>query len=166
MPAVKKLKIIKIMTKKISSKDHAQINYNQITDNIWVGTNFCCMAHFDEDLLDKGITVDISLEKERIDSPFGVDTYLWLPTEDNYPPSQYQFEAGVKAMKNAIDNDKKIYVHCKSGHGRSPTLVIAYLIKHEDMDVEEAIKFIKSKRPEIHLYDSQIEGLKKYKKSL
>lgn len=154
------------MKKEATQNDHAQINYNKITDNIFIGTNFCCMAHFDEDLLDKGITVDISLEEERVDTPFGVETYLWLPTEDDYPPSQYQFETGVEAIKNAIDNDKKVYVHCRNGHGRSPTLVIAYFMKYEDMELEEAKELIKSKRPEMHLHDPQIKGLKKFKQTL
>lgn len=152
--------------KKATQNPHAQVNYNQITDNIFIGTNFCCMAHFDEDLLDKGITVDISLEEERIDSPFGVETYLWLPTKDDFPPNQYQFKTGVEAIKNAIDNNKKIYVHCKNGHGRSPTLVIAYFIKYENMSIEEARKLIKEKRPEMHLHEPQIEGLKKFKENL
>ncbi|MEX1014027.1 MAG: dual specificity protein phosphatase [Candidatus Paceibacterota bacterium] len=154
------------MNKKNTPNSHSQVNYNQITDSIFIGTNFCCMAHFDEDLLDKNITIDISLEEERIDTPFGVEAYLWLPTEDNYAPNQYQFETGVEAIKNAIDNNKKVYVHCKNGHGRSPTLVIAYFMKHEDMNLKEAKDLIKSKRPEIHLHDPQIEGLKKYKNTL
>lgn len=151
---------------KKQTTNHAQVNYNKITENIFIGTNFCCMAHFDEGLLKKGITVDISLEEERIDTPFGVETYLWLPTEDDYPPNQFQFKTGVETIKKSIDDDKKIYVHCKNGHGRSPTLVIAYFIKYEDMSIEEARELIKSKRPEIHLHDAQIKGLKEFEKTL
>jgi hypothetical protein len=138
-----------------------QLEYNYITDGIFLGTNGCCKAHFDEGLSKKGITADISLEGERVDGAQGVESYLWLPVPDKTAPSQSQLQLGVTAMKKLRKMNEKIYVHCRNGHGRAPTLVAAYLICM-GMSMGEALELIKRKRPSIHLRDVQLEALKKF----
>lgn len=144
--------------------DHAQLKkfeYDHITDGIFIGTNQCCQTHFDERLKKEGLTADISLEKDRLDAPFGVDFYVWLPVEDHTAPTFDQFDFGVAVLEKLIAMKRKVYVHCKNGHGRAPTLVAAYLMK-KGKSSEEAVALIKSKRPVIHLQDVQIEALKKW----
>ena len=142
---------------------HNKLEYNKVTPNIYIGTNMCCQTHFEEELLNEGINSDISLEEDRLDSPFGVDFYLWLPTKDQSPPSMDQIKLGVEIIKKLIDMNRKIYIHCKNGHGRAPTLVSAYFIT-QGMGIEEAINFIKEKRPSIHLHEDQIKALQEFKK--
>jgi len=139
--------------------------YNQITNHIYIGTNQCCTTHFEQELLDKGVTADISLEAGRIDNPEGVDYFVWLPTKDHTPPTMNQLYIGVENIKKFVDLGIKVYVHCKNGHGRAPTLVAAYLIS-EGKDVDAAIEAIRAKRSAIHLEDSQIERLREYRKEL
>ncbi len=137
-----------------------QLEYNYITDGIYIGTNQCCRSHFDETLSEKeGIEAAISLEKDRIDRPFGIDMYLWIPTENHTAPSEEQLDLGIVNLKQLVLMKKKVYVHCKNGHGRAPTLVAAYLIQ-KGKTIEEAIDFIKTKRPSIHLEEKQIDALK------
>jgi protein-tyrosine phosphatase len=143
-------------------KHKLSFEYNKITDYIYIGTNQCCQVHFKKELLNKGIKADISLEKERLDSPFGVDYFLWLPTKDRFPPSQKQLKTGTDFIKSLVKNKIKVYVHCMHGHGRAPTLVAAYFIS-QGKTVEQAIKMIKNKRPEIHPNEKQINALKKFK---
>ena len=144
-------------------KEHShqnQLEYNYITDGIYIGTNQCCIVHFDEILSEKeGIEAEISLEEDRIDRPFGVSMYLWIPTKNHITPSQEQLDLGVVNLKQLVLMKKKVYVHCKNGHGRAPTLVAAYLIQN-GKTVEEAVDFIKTKRPSIHLEKNQIDALK------
>jgi len=141
-------------------KEHkSTLDYNQITDNIFIGTNQCCQIHFDEELIAKGVEADISLEEKRVDKPFGVKFYTWLSTTDHTPPSPDQIVHGVAVIENLIALGKKIYVHCQKGHGRAPTLVAAYLV-HTGKTVDDAIALIKEKRPVIHLDDSQVEALR------
>jgi protein-tyrosine phosphatase len=40
----------------------------------------------------------------------------------------------------------QILVHCMAGVSRSVSLVIAYLIKHKDMNYEAAYTLVKSRR--------------------
>jgi len=143
---------------------HKALDYNYITDGIYIGTNQCCQTHFDEELLKQGIEADISLEEERVDAPFGVKFYVWIPTKNHTPPNSDQLAFGVTVLEKLVALNKKIYVHCQNGHGRAPTLVAAYLIKTKNMAPEKAEEFIKSKRPTIHLENVQREALNKFLK--
>ena|SRR3989338_7535777 len=136
--------------------------YSQITKFIYIGTNMCCQAHFDKSLLRKRIKADISLEEKRLDQPFGVDYFLWLPTKDHQAPAMKQLRMGVAFLKEALKQKIKCYVHCQRGHGRAPTLVAAFLVS-EGMDTQEALALIKKKRPDIHPNKRQMAIVKKFK---
>jgi protein tyrosine phosphatase len=138
-----------------------QLEYDYISEGIFIGTNQCCQTHFDEKLKKEGITADISLEEERMDAPFGVDFYVWIPIKDRSAPTQDQLDFGVSILEKLVAMKKKVYVHCQNGHGREPTLVAAYLIQ-QGKTLAEAIDFIKSKRPAIHLEEVQTSALETF----
>lgn len=137
--------------------------YSEITEFIYIGTNKCCHSHFEKSLIKRGIKANISLEDKKLDQPFGVDYYLWLPTKDHYPPTMKQMIIGAHFIQWMIDNNIKVYVHCREGHTRAPTLVAAYFI-FKGMRFDEAIKNIKTKRPATHITPAQKKALKKFKK--
>lgn len=136
-------------------------DYDQIDDNIFIGTNMCCQFGFDRELLSKGVRADISLEEVRIDTPTGVDYFLWLPTIDKNPPAPDKLELGVEVIDFLVKRKIKVYIHCQNGHGRAPTLFAAYLIR-KGMKIDDAVSYIKSKRPTIHITNSQLKALKKF----
>lgn len=144
------------------SHRHPPLDFSRITNEIYIGTNACCQTHFDHSLLKKGIRADVSLEKERLETPWGVDYFLWLPTRDHTPPALSQLAVGVAALRELVRAKVKVYVHCKNGHGRGPTLVAAYLIVERGMTPKEAIAFVKKRRPAIHLEPSQVQRLMKF----
>lgn len=137
------------------------LDYNYITDGIYIGTNQCCMMGVAEVLKKEGVVADISLEDAQLDQPFGVEMYVWIPTPDLTPPTPDQLSFGVSAIAKLVSQKKKVYVHCKNGHGRATTLVAAYLIS-KGYTLEEAANLIKEKRPTIHLQNSQIDALLKF----
>lgn len=152
---------------KMKNSRHPQIKeleYDYITDGIYIGTNQCCQIDFDDVLVKEGITYDISLEKERIDVPYGVESYVWIPVEDHQAPAMEQLEFGVSALEKISAVRKKVYVHCKNGHGRAPTLVAAYLVR-QGKTPKEAEAFIKLKRPAIHIEETQMQVLKEFAQS-
>lgn len=135
------------------------LEYNYITDGIYIGTNQCCLTHFEEGLIKDGVSADISLEEDRLDAPFGVEFYAWIPVKNHEAPTKDQLLFGVSALEKIAAMEKKVYVHCKNGHGRAPTLVAAYLTRRGKTP-EEAVNLIKSQRPSIHLWEAQTEALK------
>lgn len=149
----------------ITKHSKLTFEYNQITPLIYLGTNMCCQTHFKNQLLKKGINADISLEKEKMDQPFGVKYYLWLPVKDHNAPTQKQLEVGVNLIENLVKNNIKVYIHCQRGHARSATLLAAYLIK-KGMTPKEAIAFIKKRRPVIHPNSAQRNALEKFSKKI
>lgn len=152
------------------SLDHGDhvTDYSQITDNIFIGSDLCmglyCPMHSAE-FKRLGISAEINLEIERNEQPtVGVEIYLWLPIEDNACPTMDQLMVGTVLIDQISKSMKKVYVHCRNGHGRSPTVVVAYLVRFRHMSVAEAIEFMKKKRPEIHPNAAQIEGLLAFEK--
>lgn len=145
--------------------DHVLFEYSRITPQIYIGTNQCCEGHFASELLKKGIDGDLSLEGEKIDAAFGVNYYMWLPVKDHYAPTPQQFRMGVDYMASVVMMGKKIYVHCKHGHGRAPSMVAAYFVT-QGMSTQEAFAFIEKRRPTIHPNKRQIASVKAFEKSL
>lgn len=148
--------------------NHPQIkklDYDYIVDGIYIGTNQCCQTHFDAKLKNEGIEADMSLEEERVDAPFGVNFYVWIPVKNHTAPTHEQLEFGVATLEKLVAMKKKMYVHCQNGHGRGPTMVAAYLIKN-GKNVEEAIEFIKTKRPSIHVEEAQKRALAQYAQAM
>lgn len=139
--------------------------YSEITPYIYLGTNMCCNPHFRKSLLKQGVIADISLEDEALDTPFGVKYYMWLPTNDHRAPSMKQLLIGTNFISELVRQKVKCFIHCKRGHGRSPILVAAYLIKRGKSG-EKAISFIKRRRPSIHPNKKQLAALKRFERVL
>uniref|UniRef100_H3CKB3 Dual specificity protein phosphatase n=1 Tax=Tetraodon nigroviridis TaxID=99883 RepID=H3CKB3_TETNG len=67
---------------------------------------------------------------------------------DHFDISGY-FEEAADFIQEALTyrNGKgKVYVHCREGYSRSPTLVIAYLMLCRDMDVHAALATVRQER--------------------
>ncbi len=147
-----------------AGKDHAVMDVSRITDQIYVGTNACCQMHYATLLVRRGITHDLSLEGERVDAPYGVDSYLWLPTPDHTAPTNMSFRLGLNYIDTAIRNGGKVFIHCTNGHGRAPTMAAAWFVK-EGMGVDDAISILREGRPEIHIEPAQRRALAWCKKT-
>ncbi len=140
-----------------------KLEYNAINEYIYIVTNVCCDTHFDARLRRKGIHADISLEENRIDSPFGISYYIWLPTKDHHAPPLDKLLFGAQCLDYFVRKKVKTYVHCKEGHTRAPTLVAAYLI-YDGLTAQEAMKLVKKKRASAHITLQQRKALKEFEK--
>jgi len=141
-----------------------QFNFDHIIDGIYIGNNMCCNMGLSQKLKAEGISVDISVDDEKIDQPFGVDAFLWIPAEDGLTPSNDIMKLAVSSLDQFVQNDRKVYVHCQKGHGRSASIVMAYLL-HKRYSFDEAFTIVKTARDDIHLNSTQVEILKNLYKS-
>jgi atypical dual specificity phosphatase len=73
-------------------------------------------------------------------------TSIHLPVHNSDPPSQAQLDAGVEAIRDAIQRGTRVAVHCGAGLGRSGTLLAAYLVS-EGSSPDVAIEEVRRARP-------------------
>lgn len=136
-------------------------DYSEIDEGVIIGTNMCCQFGFAKELLARDVRADISLEEENVDAPRGVEYFLWLPTPDGHAPSPDKLALGVSTLRFLAERRIKVYVHCKNGHGRAPTLYIAYLMSG-GMSFDAALDALKARRPTAHLTEEQREALRAF----
>jgi protein-tyrosine phosphatase len=147
--------------------DKHVFDYSKITKHIIVGSDFClgrhCKMHKDEfEKLNVKVEINLAAEKKE-KPPDDVSSYSWIPVVDGYAPTKEQFAVGTAIINGAVENRKNVYIHCKNGHGRSPTLVVAYLVKYKNKTISDAIELVKKKRPEIHIEKVQRSALIRFR---
>lgn len=146
--------------------DSHKFDYTEILDGLFIGSDLCqggvCLLHA-EQFKSLGVSVELNLSKEENElPPKDIEIYVWLPVTDGYAPSQSQLAVGASVINEALLTGKKVYVHCKNGHGRSPTIVAAYLTRYKNYKLDEAIELIEEKRPETHMEEIQTKALRNF----
>lgn len=143
-------------------RSHEKVEYSRITPHIYIGTNLCCYDHAGF-LRKLGVSVDIDLEYTHAaaEKP-RMDITLYLPTRDHHAPALDKLIVGTALIDASVKSKKKVYVHCKNGHGRAPTLAAAHFIA-QGMTPEQAVSFLKKKRPVVHLNREQMSALRNFK---
>jgi atypical dual specificity phosphatase len=53
---------------------------------------------------------------------------LWLPTVDHFEPSLEHLKYAVAFIAEHKALNKRVYVHCRVGHGRSAAVVFAWML--------------------------------------
>jgi len=108
-----------------------------------------------------GVTaiVNMRMHNDYSDADHEGIKYLHLPTVDNTPPPLNVLIKGATFIDNEIKNGGLVYVHCRQGLGRGPTMAMAYLIK-TGLTYEEAYETIRKVRIFINPQRSQVKMLK------
>jgi protein-tyrosine phosphatase len=88
-----------------------------------------------------------------------------VPMTDRAPPTQKQLKQAVDWVMAELAKDRKVYVHCQSGVGRSVCVACAVLLRM-GYGLPEAYDAVRRKRPEAAVTDKQIESLQRYAASL
>ncbi len=148
--------------------DQHKLDYSLITENIYIGSDLCkgnvCPIHSGE-FKKLGVCVEINLTAEKKEvPPNDIISYVWMPVVDGYPPSPDQLMFGTAAINEAVRLKETVYVHCKNGHGRSPTLVASYLIRFKNMSAQKAMDLVCLKRSEVHFEKEQQKALFEFEK--
>jgi dual specificity phosphatase 10 len=74
--------------------------------------------------------------------------YCHLPADDTQKQNLLEyFDQAYRFIRQAIDNNEKILVHCVAGISRSPAIVIGFLMRYTRMTMNEAYEYVKRKRP-------------------
>lgn len=101
----------------------------------------------------------ISLDDWRdagVDQCFGA-------TSDFSPPTLETIHACVEFVHAHVDGaGRATYVHCKAGRGRSTVVVVAFLVRHRAMTLDDALALVRTKRPHVSLHPKQRSVLRAY----
>lgn len=138
---------------------HIKMSYNKIEELIYAGNNLCCQGHFEQELLSKGISADLSLEAENLDNPQGVKYFFWLPWKEDTAPTVELINLALRIVDDLIAQNIKMYVHCRNGHGRTSTFLLSYFICKRGKSLDEAVRILKEKRPSGHFNEAQRQFL-------
>jgi dual specificity MAP kinase phosphatase len=135
---------------------------SQITADIYLGGQYQLKAiNFFKKV---GITTIINMRTKPIPTEIAQNfVTLHLPTPDLQAPTVPDLRKGVALIKKTIDNNEKVYVHCRLGEGRGPTMVAAYLISI-GLNLKMAFEQIKKVRRFINPTKEQLSQLKKFEK--
>lgn len=132
------------------------LNISLIAENLYLGGRLTPeRAAY---LRNEGVTVMVSLQDEAFDPMDGLDAHLWLPTPDNFPPTTAQLLFGARFIESQLRLDKKVYVHCYAGVGRSAMLcMVCYLL--QGYGAVEAYLTVEQARPCVSLNGLQRSAL-------
>ena len=133
-------------------------DYSLINKDIFIGNAHSVIGNYATQELDileeRNIKVVISaLTEEEYDDymiaeqDFPNIEWIRLVIDDDKDEkiSQYFFEVHIIISK-ALAENKNVIVHCAAGMSRSPTLVIAYLMRKNNWIFDKSLEFLKVKR--------------------
>jgi protein-tyrosine phosphatase len=140
-----------------------RLKRSQITADLFLGSQYNLVGL--QKLKAIGITaiVNMRVHDTYEEAVYEGIKYLHLPTVDNTPPPLEVLIKGAEFIDNEIKNKGKVYVHCRQGLGRGPTMAMAYLEKL-GMTYEDAYAMIRKVRVFINPRPGQIKRLKELQK--
>lgn len=141
---------------------------SQVTANLFLGGQYNLRGL--RKLKEMGITGIINMRIHSIykEAQYEGFNYLHLPTPDNTAPNINDLIKGADFAHNEIKNNGKVYIHCRQGLGRGPSMAIAYLLKM-GATYDDAVATVKKVRTFINPRPVQVKRLKEleayYKKA-
>jgi protein-tyrosine phosphatase len=122
---------------------------SEILPNLWLGP--IDHIHDREFLTENNITHIVTLFEMDIVTQAMVDLHVKQMSirihDVDYVPIYDYFMQCCEFIKEGLSACGGVYVHCYAGMSRSPTIVAAYLIKEQGMTADEALKYLREKRP-------------------
>ena len=91
------------------------------------------------------------------------ELHLKIKDFDGFEVYNY-FDEANEYINKCKTEGSRLLVHCKLGISRSASFIIAYLIKYNNMSVEEALEFVKQKRNQVKPNEGFINQLHEYEK--
>lgn len=106
--------------------------------------------------------LDLAAEFSEAREFCGLENYRSLPLLDATAPTLNQLREAVGFLREMIPNGP-VYVHCALGHGRSATVVLAYLLAvGEAATVKDGLVRLRALRPGVALHRPQVQVLREF----
>lgn len=109
----------------------------------------------------KGV-IDLTSEFSEVAFLRNLPGYKGILLLDGTAPTLEELKDGVEWMERQMESGS-VYVHCAMGHSRSTTFVVAFLLAQGQAgSVDDALAFVASIRPKVHLSWDQRKVLEEY----
>jgi hypothetical protein len=135
------------------------LRHSQITANLFLGSQYSLVGLKKLKLLGVTGIINMRIHSVYTEAQYEGVSYLHLPTLDNTPPSLELLIKGADFADTEIKKGGKIYIHCRQGLGRGPTMTIAYLLK-TGLTYDDAFKLVQKVRTFINPRPGQIARLR------
>jgi hypothetical protein len=134
------------------------IKFSRITPEIYVGSQHSGRGK--RKLKQIGINGLVNMRSGFDDARHGLalEHYCHLPTTEFDAPSLEHLRQGVAFISQIVDEGGKVYIHCREGVSRAPTLAAAYFVS-KGMSLADAVALIKQSRPFVKILPVQMERL-------
>lgn len=120
--------------------------------NIFLGPKYAAKPHSHEELIRAGVKGIVNCTN-RVPCHFSSDgiKYCVVSVNDEAGADILSFLEGATTFMHAILSDKQsVLVHCEMGVSRSASVVVAYLIRFQQLTRDEAYVHVKKRRPAIN----------------
>ncbi|XP_046872994.1 dual specificity protein phosphatase 5 [Hypomesus transpacificus] len=98
-------------------------------------------------LSDLRITALLNVSRRDLRPAKGHYDYKWIPVEDSHTADiSSHFQEAIEFIDRVKMSGGKVLVHCEAGISRSPTICMAYIMRTERRQLEEAFDIIKQRR--------------------
>jgi protein-tyrosine phosphatase len=136
-----------------------RLSRSQITAHLFLGSQYNLLGLKKLKALGVTAIVNMRVHNDYDEAAHEGIKYLHLPTTDNTAPPLETLIRGADFIDNEIKKGGTVYVHCRQGLGRGPTMAMAYLEK-SGMTFIDAYAMVKRVRKFINPQRSQVEKLK------
>lgn len=126
-----------------------RIDANEILPKLWLGNIKTAYNH--NFLLKYEIKYVITI-MDDFDPKYKYNEiiYITVPVKDKhtcFKNMNHVFDATSNLINHSLKQNKGILVHCKQGHHRSASVIVAYLMKYHKLDYMTAMNYVRHRRP-------------------
>src|SRR5215469_242563 len=114
----------------------------QVTKHLFIGSQYNLIGLKKLKALGVTAIVNMRMHDTYNEAVYEGIKYMHCPTVDNTPPPLEVLISGADFIDEEIRNNGVVYVHCRQGLGRGPTMAMAYLIKLS-MTYEQAYAMVR-----------------------
>jgi hypothetical protein len=101
-----------------------------------------------------------------VEDPYTVETRLWRPVlEEGTQPTMEWLREVVDFIEQQRRGGRTVYVHCMAGVNRSAAAMTAYLMREHGWSREDALSFVRSRRPQVQPDPGLIRLLDEWERS-
>lgn len=133
-----------------------------LINELAVGSPPINLSHLNE-LNKKGIKSILSLcsEKEAkiVSNGFQHKRYILPDHSYGISPTKTQV-LDVLILIEELKKNGPIFLHCKAGVERSPIICLAWLLKHMNLSLDNALEYLKEVHPKTNILPEQLDSIR------